>query len=171
MMHFESVQPSIEYKNQYEKMMNEWENFGGRLNPGALRRYCYSQKRIVSYEEWLNWIDEDKRAGQELYFFINEQRILGAISLRPKKDANHIGTDGHIGYGIRPSERRKGYATIMLSMALPILKRHGINPVVISCDKDNTGSAKTILNNNGTLVEEIADKASGNILQIYQIQL
>ncbi len=59
----------------------------------------------------------------------------------------------------------------MLSMALPILKRHGINPVVISCDKDNTGSAKAILNNNGTLVEEIADKASGNILQIYQIQL
>ena len=41
----------------------------------------------------------------------------------------------------------------------------------IECDKDNTGSAKTILNNNGTLVEEIADKASGNILQIYQIQL
>ena len=35
-MHFELVQPSIEYKNQYEKMMNEWENFGGRLNPGDL---------------------------------------------------------------------------------------------------------------------------------------
>ena len=170
-MHFELVRPSIEYKKQYEEMMNEWENFGGRLNPGALRRYSHSQKRIVPYEEWLNWIDEDQRAGQELYFFINEQKILGAISIRPKKNASHMSTDGHIGYGIRPSERRKGYATIMLSMALLILKHYGINPVVISCDKDNVGSAKTILNNNGKLIEEVTGKAPGSILQIYHIRL
>ena len=45
-MDIKLVEPSIEYKTQYENMMDEWETYGGRLNPGALRRF--SQKRTVS---------------------------------------------------------------------------------------------------------------------------
>lgn len=46
------VRPLAEHKLQYESMMEEWETFGGRLNPGALRRYSKKQQRNVSYEEW-----------------------------------------------------------------------------------------------------------------------
>ena len=108
------VRPSIEHKRQYQEMMDEWESFGGRLNPGSLRRYSHRRQKNVTYEEWLEWIEEDRRAGQELYFFMQGTAILGAISIR-RRCAE---VDGHSGYGIRPSKRRKGYAARMLAMAL-----------------------------------------------------
>ena len=93
------------------------------------------------------------------------ERILGAISLRYQS----MGIDGHIGFGIRPSERKKGYATRMLELALPLMAECGQNPVIISCAKDNVGSAKTIQKNGGTLVEEVDDE--GELTQVYQIVL
>lgn len=164
------AEPDICCKKQYEEMMTEWEEAGGRLNPGALRRWSKSQNKKVDYEEWLSWIKDDKAHGQELYFFTDDNnRIYRAVSIRPKKNAASIGLDGRCGFGIRPSERRKGYASQMLSMALPIMKSHGINPVIITCDKDNIGSAKTIINNRGILVKEVKSENDGNFVQVYEI--
>ncbi len=158
------IRPSMEHKQQYEEMMDEWESFGGRLNPGALSRYSYTRKMYVTYEEWLKWIQADRQAGQELYFFMKGSFILGAISIRRR--CNEV--DGHSGYGIRPSERRKGYAVKMLSMALPIMKEYGINPVIITCAKDNCGSAKTIQHNGGIYIRDEVDE-DGEIVEIYHI--
>lgn len=168
---FSLVQPSIGHEKQYEDMMDEWEEYGGRLNPGALRRYSFSQKRKVAYKEWLKWIDDDRNAGQELFFLTNDKIILGAVSIRPKKNAQDIGLDGHIGFGIRPSERNKGYATKILWMALSIIKNYGIDQAIITCDKENIGSSKTIQNNGGILEKEVVDEKTGNIVQVYYIQL
>ena len=54
-----------------------------------------------------------------------------------------------MGYSVAPSERRKGYATQMLKLALSKLKASGIERALITCDKENEGSRKTILNNGG----------------------
>ena len=62
---------------------------------------------------------------------------------------------GHIGDGVRPSERRKGVATKMIGLALQECKRLGINKVLMVCDKDNVGSSKSILNNGGVLENEV----------------
>ncbi len=171
MEEFLLLRPEVIHETQYEDMMVEWEEYGGRLNPGALRRFSNSQQRKVTYAEWLKWIEGDQKAGQCLYFFTNSSMILGAISIRSKKYAKSIGKDGHSGFGIRPSERNKGYATKMLSMVLPIIKSYGINPVVITCDKDNLGSAKTIMNNGGYLVRERVGEMTGNIIQVYHIDI
>ena len=165
------VRPSEEHKLQYEAMMDEWETIGGRLNPGALRRYSYKRQKNVSFEEWLAWIEEDRQAGQDLYFLIDGDRLIGGISIRFKRTLQNVGTDGHSGYGIRPSERRKGYASAMLSLALPIMKEYGIDPVVITCAKENVGSAKTIIKNGGKLMEEVIDPDNGELVQIYHIKL
>jgi predicted acetyltransferase len=61
---------------------------------------------------------------------------------------------GHIGYGIRPSERNKGYATLLLQEALKKCRELQIEQVLITCDEDNIGSAKVIMNNGG-LEEDI----------------
>lgn len=159
------VQPATEHKSRYEEMMDEWENFGGRINPGAMRRYSKKLGRKVSYEHWLGWMEEDRKETQSLYFLMQGERLLGAISLRYRS----VGIDGHIGFGIRPSERKKGYATRMLELALPLMREYGQNPVIISCAKDNVGSAKTILKNGGTLIEEVDDE--GELTQVYQIVL
>ena len=157
------VRPSLEHKKLYEEMMDEWEAFGGRLNPGALRRYNRAEQKNVTYEKWLEWVEEDRRTVQELFFLMGDNKILGAISIRYKC----TDVDGHSGFGIRPSERKKGYATKMLSLALPIMKDYGINPVVISCAKDNPGSAKTIQNNGGIFIREVVE--DGETVHIYHI--
>lgn len=164
------VRPSEEHKLQYESMMDEWEAFGGRLNPGALRRFSKKLQRKLSYEEWLKWVEDDREAGQDLYFLLKGNRIIGGISIRFKKNLQNVGIDGHAGYGVRPSERRKGYASTMLAMALPIMKEYGINPVVISCDKDNVASAKTVIKNGGRLMEEVVETGTGEIVQVYHIR-
>ena len=56
-------------------------------------------------------------------------------------------------------------------MALSIMKKHGINPKVITCDKDNIRSAKTILRNDGVLIQEVVEERTGNLIQIFQIIL
>lgn len=106
-----------------------------------------------------------------MYFLTKGNHVIGAISIRFKRTLQDAGTDGHSGYGIRPSERRKGYATIMLSLALPIMKEYGINPVVITCAKENVGSAKTIIKNGGKLMKEVIDPDNGELVQIYYIYL
>ena len=157
------VRPSLEHKKLYEEMMDEWEAFGGRLNPGALRRYSRVEQKNVTYEKWLEWVEEDRETVQELFFLMGDNNILGAISIRYKC----ADVDGHSGFGIRPSERKKGYATKMLSLALPVMRNYGINPVVISCAKDNLGSAKTIQNNGGKFIREVVE--DGETVHVYHI--
>ena len=169
--------PLPAHKDEYERMMDEWEAFGGRLHPGALRRYSRRQGRNVPFEEWLQWIREDSApqtcppgaVPQQLYFLMDdEERILGAITLRPKLNAALLLSGGNLGLGIRPSERRKGYATRMIAMALPLLKEQGIRRALIACDRDNVASAGAILKNGGVLENEIAEE-NGNIVQRYWI--
>lgn len=74
---------------------------------------------------------------------------------------------GHIGDGVRPSERRKGIATKMISLALEECRKLGIPKVLMVCDKDNIGSAKSIINNGGVLENEIM--CDGVIVQRYWI--
>ncbi|MDR1330270.1 MAG: hypothetical protein LBK23_11795, partial [Oscillospiraceae bacterium] len=70
--------PKVKHKNEYEKMMSEWESYGGRINPGALRRYSNKEGKNVTYEKWRSWIEDDKKeeawqigdVPQDLYFLI-----------------------------------------------------------------------------------------------------
>lgn len=104
------------------------------------------------------------------YWFVrDDNKILGAINIRHWLNDYLKNIGGHIGYGIRPSERRKGYATEMLGKALDIVSEMGIKSILIICDKDNIASAKTIIKNGGVLHSEDSD--NGIIFQRYWIDL
>ena len=81
-----------------------------------------------------------------------------------------LSTGGHIGYGIRPTERRKGYAKAMLKMALEKCIQVDIKKVLITCDKTNIASAETILANGGMLENEVVED-NGNVVQRYWITM
>ncbi len=95
---------------------------------------------------------------------------MGAVNIRHYLNDYLLQYGGHIGDGIRPSERRKGYATKMVGLALEECKKLGINRVLMVCDKDNIGSAKSIVYNGGVLENEFADE-DGTIEQRYWIDL
>jgi len=76
---------------------------------------------------------------------------------------------GHIGYGIRPSERRKGLATMLLELSLIEAKRLGIKDVLVVCDAGNIGSEKTIVKNGGKADSDFIEEG-GNVIKRYWIK-
>ena len=77
-------------------------------------------------------------------FCKENNRLLGLIQIRLELKGYLINFGGHIGYCVRPSERRKGYAKTMLKAVLDICKKEGLEKVLVTCLEDNIGSAKTI---------------------------
>ncbi|MDY0404378.1 GNAT family N-acetyltransferase [Virgibacillus sp. 179-BFC.A HS] len=103
---------------------------------------------------------------------VNEQdRVLAMVDIRHELGGNLYHVGGHIGYSVRPSERRKGYATRILAEALKKCKELGITRVLVTCNKDNNiGSAKTILNNGGVEDEAFVEE-DGNVVRRFWIKV
>ena len=96
-------------------------------------------------------------------------RLVGMITVRHDLNDFLRRCGGHIGYGVRPSERRKGYATRMLQWALDYCRHLGLPRVLISCDRKNEASQRTIRRCGGRLEREIT--AEGAVMQIFWIDL
>ena len=149
--------PDKDMEKEITAFNEEWEKAGEKLVPYAARL------RGMDFDDWLlseKLMETEAPLGfvmASLYFLMDGERILGAIDIRHSLNEYLIGVGGHLGYGVRPSERRKGYASIMLSLALPIAKELGLKKILITCNKGNRASEKTILKNGGILENEIED--------------
>jgi len=88
--------------------------------------------------------------GTYLWMLVDDT-VVGRISLRHTLTPWLLQVGGHIGYAVRPSARRQGYATAALGQMLPVAASHGIDPVLVTCDRDNIGSRRTIEANGGVL--------------------
>lgn len=156
------------YRNQLFDMMDEWYSTGEKIIPYAIRKTDYHD-----FEEYIENI-EVKDDGSNLvpdstFFCLDEERniFVGAVNIRHYLNESLLLNGGHIGDGVRPSERRKGIATQMIHLALLECKKMGIERVLMVCDKENTGSAKSIIKNGGVLENEI--NVDGVIEQRYWI--
>lgn len=87
----------------------------------------------------------------------SDNRLVGMVNIRHRLNDWLLQSGGHIGYGVRRSERRRGYATAMLRQALGYCRRMGMPRVLVTCDSENIGSARTIMKNGGVLENEIPD--------------
>lgn len=106
-----------------------------------------------------------------VYWLVQNGRILGTARLRHRLNENLMHEGGHIGYEVRPFERRKGYATLILTLMLGKARDRRLGRVLVTCDKDNTASARTIQKNGGILENEVISKKSGKLVQRYWIDL
>src|SRR5262245_22544941 len=88
-------------------------------------------------------------------------KVIGRVSLRHVLNEYLLRIGGHVGFGVVPSERRKGYATEMLRQTLPLAAALGIERLLLTCDEDNVGSRKVIEANGGVLENVVADPPTG----------
>ena len=160
---------------QYEDYRREFLESGDSMDgTGPMRR-------IESGRDWLAHVRnyesvETLPEGKVLatqYLLVRESdgKLLGMLQLRHYLNDYLARIAGHIGYSVRPSERRRGYARRMLAMALDEARALGLERVMISCSVDNEASRRTILANGGVFHSTVWDEDDEEMLERYWIEL
>ena len=149
------IKPSIEYFEQIIELKQDfYSNNELRIQgSGSLDKYD-------DINEWLKSLNEieqglnPKLVPTTYYLILSDDEVVGTISMRHylTKDLEEFG--GHIGYSIKPSARRKGYAKEALRLILESYKDK-YDLILIMCEDDNIASNKTILANDGVLLSQI----------------
>lgn len=170
------VNPTIEYKEQvmnYRKVFLENnESFDG----------CAGLEECETYEEWIDFDNRLSKKHEKQYvpstvylaIRVADNKLIGIIDFRHSLSEFLLNYGGNIGYSVLPEERRKGYAKEMLRMVLKYCKEYGLHRVLVTCDKYNVGSYKTIQANGGILENEIRDDVNlskSGVIQRYWISL
>jgi len=162
------VLPAKEHCQQVLDYKREFEINGDALNGSA------GLARAVSFDEWLDNLSVNitrsgfVSASQYLAIRTVDNEIVGMINIRHTLNDYLLQFGGHIGYSVRRSERRKGYAKEMLRLALEKCRQLGLDSVLVTCDRDNIASARTIIANGGVLENEVVNE--GRIMQRYWIE-
>ncbi len=118
----------------------------------------------LDFEEWLDSVKRNSHPATvskdwvvSSTFFVkrnSDQMIIGMLDIRHNLEQAFLRTyGGHIGISVKPSERKKGYATLILNAGLDYAKSIGITEVMLGCYVDNHASNKLIRNCGGTLRE------------------
>ena len=174
-MNVRLIKLTKEYYAQLSEMIDEWK-LDHELNHANTSPWTIFRNDYHDFDYYLENLEtnepKDGRVPDSVYFLLDVERdiLLGAVNIRHCLNDYLLQFGGHIGDGIRPSERRKGYATEMIRLALIECRKLGINRVLMVCDKTNVGSAKSIIKNGGVLENEIVDD-NGKIQQRYWIDV
>lgn len=146
------IRPSKEHEKEVLAFKKEFfDNGENTINGSELL------DQIDSYGSWLQAVTNNTSKATvnpewvvtDTYFAIDEnERIVGVIDFRHELKG-FLKDFGNSGYSVRPSERRKGYATQMLSLILERAKETGLKSFQLSAEKSNTPSIKTIIKNGG----------------------
>ena len=166
------VRPALEHKEKALAYRQEHFDHGENIINGS-----ELLDKTECYEEWLQSIKNNENTETvssdwvvtDTFFAVDEQdEIVGIIDLR--HTLNEFLKDfGNSGYSVRPSQRKKGYATEMLRQVLDIARRAGLTELHLSVEKDNLPSVKTIIKNGG--VYERSFEFESELADIYRIEL
>ena len=149
------VKPDLSYADELIKYKEESLAESPVINGSA------GLDRFSSIEVWLEELK--KRSCEDTvpkglvpsstYLAVREKDnyILGMIDIRHYLNEYLTQVGGNIGYGVRKTERNKGYAKQMLKLALEKCKELKIKKVLITCDEDHIASEKVILSANAKL--------------------
>jgi len=167
------IKPTEDLRDEYLAFYQEWKDSGETMVPWVISKDP-SDFAAMLQELYAEEAGENLPAGwvpaSTYWLATEEQKLVGAVNIRHQLTVPLLQSGGHIGYGIRPSERRKGYATQILALSLQKAKELGIGKALVVCDATNLASERTILKNGGVADESFVEE-DGNIVKRYWIEM
>lgn len=165
-----------------ESMLDEIESYRAEfLAAGDSMDGTGPLRRMENAAEWLQFNkDAEDPVKKPDFWVVSEQfaylrerdgRIVGMIQFRHEFNDFLREYGGNVGYSVRPSERRKGYAKRMLTECLRVLRAFGLERALITCLTDNEASRKTILSCGGVYERTTFCERDGVWLERYWISL
>jgi predicted acetyltransferase len=169
----ELIDPTEDLETPYREMLDEFR---------SAREYYHQNEREEAFNDFPRFVRKlrerpsgvglpDGYVPDNTYWLVCGGRVIGTSRLRHRLTEKLEYEDGHIGYDIRPSERRKGYATRLLAMTLERAKGLGLSRVLVTCDSDNIASARVIEKNCGRLEDKRISRQTGKLKLRYWIEL
>ncbi|MEC3533826.1 GNAT family N-acetyltransferase [Bacillus thuringiensis] len=172
-MNVSLLTPTTDLQEEYLDFYIEWKDSGETMIPWVISKnpanFPAMVQELLDAHNGIN-IPETWVPDSTYWLVTNNNRIVGAVNIRHSLTEHLFNAGGHIGYGIRPSERRKGYATKLLALSLEKTKELDITKVLVVCDAVNTASEKTILHNGGLRDDDFTEE-DGTVVRRYWIEL
>ena len=175
MQKFYFERPSIERKDEIIEYINEFVEYKTNINGSGsldkiLKGYTFEQalERCLNMEN-SEYAERVGRCTGKTFLLVreNDNKIVGTINVRWNLNKSMLQFGGHIGYGIRPTERRKGYNKINLYLGMIEAEKVGLDKVMLSCDVSNIGSDKTLKALGGKLERTEIDPSNGILTNVY----
>lgn len=163
------VLPSVQYKESFIEAVKEYQ----ADTSNALTNEMYNELDVAELEAHFDTYASEQVSharGENLrpgwvpcsnYWLIDNEEFIGALRIRHTLSGHLVKTGGHIGYDIRPTKRRQGYGSAILSLALPEAKKLGIERILVTCDETNEASRKIIERNGGVLENSLPNGDTG----------
>lgn len=170
------VEPSMTYAEEIssyrEEMLAAESSFDGCL---SMKRMPDPKEYTEYCTEWANpsrVLKENGARGTVLLCIRKvDNKMVGCMQVHHVLNQQMREITGHVGYSVRPSERRKGYATQMLAKAKDYLSAFGFLEIYVSCLPENEASRRTILANGGEYIETVYLETDKVDLERYVIKL
>ena len=179
MERFYLEEPSLERKDEIIEYLDEFVKYNSNINgTGSLDKIYDGYTFEEALERCLNMKNEwyaksINRVPGKTFLLIrkDDNKIVGTINIRWNLSEKMLKFGGHIGYGIRPTERRKGYNKIQLYLVLLEAQKLNLDKVMLDCSVDNLGSDKTIKALGGILERCELDEADNTMTNVYWINV
>ncbi len=164
--------PSIERAASYRAHVQEFVDRGEPLVPFVLEFPTDPPSDLISRLEGCargEGIPPGFVPHSTFWLVLDDNEVVGVSNLRHRLTEKLEVEGGHIGYGIRPSRRGRGFATVILRETLRRARALGILDALVTCAKTNLASVNTIVRNGGRLVSEEFIASRGEVVQRYRI--
>ena len=163
------VEPTKEFESEFLAMAKEYETAGSDRYKSALESFPLYLEQVSNYAQGVK-LNGD-RVPENEFWLVDDGKIVARSKLRHRLNSALEDEGGHIGYDVRPSERRKGYGTLILKFTLEKAGDLGLEEVLLTCDTDNVASAKIIEKNGGKLAGQAVSNKSGKRISRYRIEI
>lgn len=171
--------PSLKRKEAIIAYLNEFVLYNSDINgsgfldkilEGCSFEECLDKCLNMQYQEYAKKLN---RLQSKTFLLIrkNDNKLIGMLNIRWNIPPNIQEFVGNIGYGIRPTERKKGYNKINLYLGLIEIQKLGLKKIYLDCEDNNIASYKTMEALNAKLLSTKIDPYDNLLTRIYSIDV